>query len=73
MGVETPIWSETPDNIRDLEFMLFPRIAAVAEVAWTAQTARHWDDFRARLGGAGAPLVRARHQRVLVAEIEWQR
>jgi hexosaminidase len=67
LGVETAIWSETPDNIRDLEFMLFPRVAAVAELAWTAQAARHWDDFRARLG-PGAPLVGARHQRVLVAE-----
>ena len=54
LGVETAIWSETPATIRDLEFMLFPRLPAVAELAWTAQPARDWSDFRVRLG-AQAP------------------
>jgi hexosaminidase len=54
LGVEAPIWSETPANIRDLEFLLYPRLPAVAEVAWTAQAARNWRDFSVRLG-AQAP------------------
>jgi hexosaminidase len=54
LGVEAPIWSETPATIRDVEFLLFPRLPAVAEVAWTAQSARDWSDFRVRLG-AQAP------------------
>jgi hexosaminidase len=54
LGVETAIWSETPVNIRDVEFLLFPRLPAVAELAWTAQSARDWTDFRTRLG-AQAP------------------
>ena len=54
LGVETAIWSETPANIRDLEFLLFPRLPAVAELGWTAQSARDWSDFRVRLG-AQAP------------------
>ena len=54
LGVETAIWSETPATIRDLEFLLFPRLPAVAELAWTAQPARDWSDFRVRLG-AQAP------------------
>lgn len=54
LGIEAPIWSETPDNIDDVEFLAFPRLPAVAEVAWTAQAARDWTDFRARLG-AQAP------------------
>ena len=54
LGVETAIWSETPATIRDLEFLLFPRLPAVAELGWTAQPARDWTDFRMRLG-AQAP------------------
>lgn len=50
LGVEAPIWSETAANVDDLEFLLFPRLPAVAEVAWTAQSAREWSDFRTRLG-----------------------
>jgi hexosaminidase len=54
LGVETAIWTETMASIRDLEFMLFPRLPAVAELAWTAQGARDWNDFRVRIG-AQAP------------------
>jgi hexosaminidase len=54
LGVETAIWSETPADIRDLEFLLFPRMPAVAELAWTAQSARDWNEFKVRLG-AQAP------------------
>jgi hexosaminidase len=54
LGVETAIWTETMASIRDLEFMLFPRLPAVAEAAWTAQDARDWNDFRVRVG-AQAP------------------
>jgi hexosaminidase len=31
--------------------MAFPRLAAIAEVGWSAQALRNWDDFRVRLGG----------------------
>lgn len=31
--------------------MIYPRLLAVAEVAWTAQKNRHWEDFKARLKG----------------------
>lgn len=53
LGVEAPLWSETLANIRDVEFLAFPRLAAVAEVGWTRQEDRDWDDFRVRLGMQG--------------------
>ena len=52
-GVEAPLWTETLTNIREVEAMAYPRLAALAEVAWTPQAARAWDDFRERLGGQG--------------------
>src|SRR5262249_42245404 len=54
VGVEAPVWSETVANLRDVEFVAMPRLAALAEVAWSPQAARRWDGFRVRLG-AQAP------------------
>jgi hexosaminidase len=50
LGVEAPLWSETVATMMDLETLAFPRIAAIAEVAWSPQAARDWESFRARLG-----------------------
>jgi hexosaminidase len=33
LGIEAPNWSETLASMSDVEFMAFPRIAAVAEVS----------------------------------------
>jgi len=41
------------DDLIDVEFLAMPRLAAIAEVAWTPQTVRNWDGFRARLGAQG--------------------
>ena len=54
LGVEAPLWTETLTTRRDLETMMFPRLCAVAEVAWSPQPARDWEDFRARLAAEGA-------------------
>ncbi|MBA3640655.1 MAG: beta-N-acetylhexosaminidase, partial [Acidobacteria bacterium] len=53
LGVEAPLWAETITNIRDYEFLAFPRLAAIAEVGWSPQEARKWDEFRERLGAQG--------------------
>jgi hexosaminidase len=50
LGVEGPLWSETLANIRDVEYLAFPRLAAVAEAGWSPQSARTWEEFRVRLG-----------------------
>jgi hexosaminidase len=49
IGVQGNVWTEyikTPDYA---EYMAFPRAIALAEVAWSQQYRRNWDDFRARL------------------------
>jgi hexosaminidase len=53
IGVEAPVWTETLRTLRDVETMLFPRVCAVAEVAWTPQGRRDWEDFRTRLAAEG--------------------
>ncbi len=54
LGVEAPIWSETLTSMRDIEYMAFPRLPAIAEIAWTPQAQRNWDSFSGRLA-AQAP------------------
>ncbi|MEO5579832.1 MAG: beta-N-acetylhexosaminidase [Gemmatimonadaceae bacterium] len=49
VGVEAPIWSETVRNITAVQYLAFPRLPALSEVAWTPQSARSWDSFRTRI------------------------
>jgi hexosaminidase len=53
LGVEAALWSETLRSIVDVEHMTFPRLPAVAEVAWSPPAARGWDGFRRRLAAHG--------------------
>ncbi|WP_159809430.1 family 20 glycosylhydrolase [Cellulomonas citrea] len=49
VGVEAAVFTETLRTRDDLMWMLLPRLAALAEVGWTAPQARAFDDFRRRL------------------------
>lgn len=48
LGVQANLWTEYADTERDVDYMLYPRMLAIAEVAWTPQAHRSWDDFRLR-------------------------
>lgn len=58
IGVEAPLWSETLEDLSDIEYMAFPRILGYAEMGWSQQADRVWDDYRVRLGAHG-PRLRA--------------
>ncbi|MGC9151072.1 MAG: family 20 glycosylhydrolase [Microbacter sp.] len=50
LGVEGALWSELLNTpYRFMEYQSYPRIAALAVVAWTPQSERNWDDFYTRL------------------------
>jgi hexosaminidase len=52
-GVEAALWSETVHTDEDLFTLLLPRLAAVAEVAWSVPLRRSWPDFAARVARYG--------------------
>jgi hexosaminidase len=54
VGVEAALWSETTETRDDVDYMVFPRLPAVAEVGWSGPG--DWEDFRARLSAHG-PLL----------------
>ncbi len=57
VGVEAPLWSETVKNITAAQYMMVPRLPAIAEVAWSPASAKNWESFRARIA-AHAPRWR---------------
>jgi len=57
LGVEAPLWSETLQTIADVEFMAFPRLPGYAEIGWSPETGRNWDEYRIRLAAHGPRLT----------------
>lgn len=49
LGVQGQLWGEYISTIRHLEYMAYPRAAALAEVAWTPKALKNYNDFLARL------------------------
>lgn len=54
LGIEAPLWTETVRTADDIDTLMFPRLAAAAEAAWSPATGEHpsrtWESFRARVG-----------------------
>ncbi|WKU07850.1 beta-N-acetylhexosaminidase [Micromonospora sp. HUAS LYJ1] len=53
LGVEAPLWTESVTSLAEIEFLVLPRLPALAEVAWSAPSVRSWTGFRERLAGHG--------------------
>jgi hexosaminidase len=57
LGVEAPLWSETVHNLTSAQYMLMPRLPAIAEVGWSQKSVHNWESFRTRIA-AHAPRWR---------------
>ena len=49
VGVEGALWTESIRNITAAEYLIMPRLPAIAELGWTPQTMRNWESLRTRL------------------------
>ena len=49
LGVQANTWTEYITTPEHLEYMMFPRALAVAEIGWTPQAKRDWQDFKPRV------------------------
>lgn len=80
LGVEAPVWTETIATIGEVERMVFPRLAAVAEVGWSTapadtepvEAARDFDGFAGRLAALGEHWSAAGTEFRRVPEIPWR-
>ena len=48
LGLEGNMWTEHAPQER-VDWQVFPRLCALAEVAWSPKDRRNWEDFQARL------------------------
>lgn len=49
LGVQANVWTEYIPDFKQVQYMIFPRMAAEAEVAWTETANKNFDFFVARL------------------------
>lgn len=47
-GIQGNLWCEYIPTAQHAEYMLYPRMIAIAEIGWTPQSRREWDDFYSR-------------------------
>ena len=64
IGVEGAMWGETVANMTNVDYMVFPRLLALAEIAWSPRAHRTaaspaYRDFLLRLAAQGARLQAA--------------
>lgn len=48
-GVQANLWTEYLVTPQDMEYMLYPRVAALSEVAWSKKEHKDYEKFRIRL------------------------
>jgi len=50
LGAQVQVWTEYMKGPKQVEYMAFPRLTALAEVVWTPAGRRNYRDFLTRLG-----------------------
>jgi hexosaminidase len=76
IGVEADMWTETVANLTSADYMVFPRLPALAEVAWSPSARRTatspaYRNFLVRLAAQGARLQAARVNFYPSAQVPW--
>jgi hexosaminidase len=72
LGLEAPLWAETLLTRQDYEYLAFPRLAAIAELAWSPPQRVSWENFRARMAAQGARLAALGVNFARVPEVDWR-
>jgi hexosaminidase len=77
-GVEGAIWGETVVNLSNVDYMVFPRLVALAEVAWSPKAARTstsspaYQDFVGRLAAQGGRFLAGGENFYPSPEVPWR-
>ena len=48
LGAQANVWTEYMPSLNHVEYMIFPRLCALAEVLWSPKDSRNWNDFTRR-------------------------
>ncbi len=78
IGVEGAMWGETVVNLSNVDYMVFPRLPALAEVAWSPQADRSstsspaYQDFVGRLAAQGGRFLASGQNFYPSTEVPWR-
>jgi hexosaminidase len=78
IGVEGAMWSETVVNLSNVDYMVFPRLPALAEVAWSPRANRNstsspaYRDFVSRLAAQGGRFLAGGQNFYPSSEVPWR-
>ena len=71
LGIEAPLWSETLITIKDVEYLAFPRLPGLAELAWSPK-GQSWDEYQKRLAAHGKHMDALGINFYRSPEINWE-
>jgi hexosaminidase len=71
LGIEAPLWSETLITMKDIEFMAFPRLPGVAELAWSPK-GLSWDEYKPRLAKHGKHMQALNINFFRSSDVNWE-
>jgi hexosaminidase len=72
LGIESPLWTETLSKMDDIEYMVFPRLPGVAEIGWSPEQGRSWDEYKVRLGKHGERMRAMGVDYYESKKVEWE-
>ena len=49
LGAQANLWTEYIPTTQQAEYMVLPRMAALAEVLWTSASLKNWENFKVRM------------------------
>lgn len=71
LGIEAPIWTETLLTIKDVEYMAFPRLPGLAELAWSPK-GTSWEEYRQRLARHGKHMEKLGINFFKSPDVDWE-
>jgi hexosaminidase len=71
LGLEAPLWTETILTMKDIEYMAFPRLPGIAELAWSPRD-RSWEEYRRRLAAHGKHMEALEINYFKSPDVDWE-
>jgi hexosaminidase len=71
LGIEAPLWTETVITMKDIEFMVFPRLPGLAELAWSPK-GLSWDEYKVRLAKHGKHMQALNINFFKSPDVDWE-
>ncbi len=71
LGIEAPLWTETILTMKDIEYMTFPRLIGLAELAWSPK-GQSWEEYKLRLAVHGKRMEAMGINFYRSPEVDWE-